>query len=244
MSPWRLESIGLALALLALGACQPRPGTAPDPPVVPAAESVRDGYIDAARQGAPVYRIDRPASSAVILVRRAGPLARFGHDHAIVAGNIDGWIAWPPGQAGQRRADLWLDVAGLEVDPAAAREEFALDTSPDEAAIAGTRNNMLQHVLQASRWPRVRLQVAHAGGAPPDVRLNLTLELNGAAQALQIPAQLALSADALTATGTFTLQQSAWGIEPYSALGGGLRVADQVEIHFRLAATRLPDVPE
>ena len=96
----------------------------------------------------------------------------------------------------------------------------------------------------ASRWPLVRLQVTHAGGEPPDVQLNLTLELNGAEQVLQVPAQLALSADGLTATGRFTLQQSAWGIEPYSALGGGLRVADRVEIHFRLAATRLREVPE
>jgi hypothetical protein len=180
----------------------------------------------------------------VILVRRAGPLARFGHDHAIVAANIDGWIAWSPDQAGERRADLWLEVTGLEVDPAAAREAFALDTSPDGAAIAGTRSNMLQRVLLASRWPLVRLRVAHAGGEPPDLQLNLALELNGAARALEVPAQLDLNADTLTATGTFTLQQSTWGIEPYSALGGGLRVADRVEIHFRLAATRLREVPE
>jgi hypothetical protein len=28
------------------------------------------------------------------------------------------------------------------------------------------------------------------------------------------------------------------GIEPFSALGGGLRVADPLEIHFRIEATR------
>ena len=35
------------------------------------------------------------------------------------------------------------------------------------------------------------------------------------------------------------LRQTALGLQPFSALGGGLRVADQMEIHFQLEGHRL-----
>lgn len=248
MSRWRPESgmppLFCLAVLLALSACQPQPPEASPASSPLAAETSQTHYGQLAAQGVPVYQIERQASQAIILVRREGPLARFGHDHAIVAGNVNGFIAWPMGSQPERSADLWLEVAGLEIDPPAAREAFALDTSPSEQDIEATRGNLLRHVLPGARWPLVRMSIRRASGEPPDLRLDLSLELNGVTRTLQVPAHTEASEDRLTATGSFVLRQTDWNIEPFSVLGGGLRVADSLEIHFQLAATRLWHVPE
>jgi hypothetical protein len=225
------------LVLLALwaGACTmraPEPATpAPEHVAFPAHEYRSPG------PGESVYQL-QPGSRAVILVRREGALARFGHDHAIVARPIEGRILWVPAQPASSRADLQINVLDLEVDPAAERLAHALDTRPDAGDVESTRNNLFEHVLLATAWPRVQLRLYWLDGELPEVRLGAELTINGNTSRTEVPARLLFEGDGLNASGRFMLRQSDWGIEPFSVLGGGLRVADTVEIHFDLAALR------
>lgn len=185
--------------------------------------------------------IDTEHSRAVILVRRAGPLARFGHDHAILARPAEGVVYWADGEAPAFRASLAVDVAALEVDPPDVRAEFALDTQPDADDISATRANMLRHVFDAEQWPQVEMTIRSGGHGAQSAAAEAELIINGRTGRVAFPMVIQSHADRLEASGNFELNQRDWGLEPFSVLGGGLRVADPVEIHFRVTAVREAD---
>jgi polyisoprenoid-binding protein YceI len=62
--------------------------------------------------------------------------------------------------------------------------------------------------------------------------------LRGATRDLRFPAAVFRQGDTLTVIASFQISQSAFGIEPFTTLNGGLRVRDAVEVRLRLAARR------
>jgi hypothetical protein len=208
---------------LLLGCSYAGPPAAPVAPATPVA-------VDHAPPAPPpeagnARRFDSEHSRILITVRRGGPLARLGHDHAIVTGPITGAVA---PQA--NRADLRFRLDALVVDDAGARAEAGLGPPPPADTIAGTRHNMLTRVLDAPRFPDVLLHAERVG--PGQCRLTITL--HGVTRTLPVPVQVTEEAGVLRARGSFTLRQSAFGIEPMSVLGGALVVEDELVLHFDL----------
>jgi hypothetical protein len=191
-------------------------------------------YRQAAARGEPVFAVDPAASLVVIEVRRGGTLAHLGHDHVVASHDVQGYVA-----PADRRADLYLRLDGLVVDERELRAEASFDTQPSDEAIAGTRENMLRK-LGAEAHPYARIEVRGAEFDATGSRLMVTLALNGIAQTMEIPTQIAVSAEDVSVTGHMTLAQTSFGITPFSILGGALQVQDQVAIRFRIRARRLP----
>ncbi len=52
---------------------------------------------------------------------------------------------------------------------------------------------------------------------------------------------IAQRSDRLTATGTFSVKQTDFGMKPYSAAGGTIKVADEVTFDFEAIAIRVVD---
>ena len=55
---------------------------------------------------------------------------------------------------------------------------------------------------------------------------------------LTIPARVAVTGDMLRAFGEFSLRQSDYNIKPVSAIGGGLKVKDEVKFSFDIVARK------
>ncbi|UUZ48368.1 hypothetical protein LP420_36895 [Massilia sp. B-10] len=70
-----------------------------------------DWYQQAAREGKKVYAIDSAQSLITIIVRRGGPMARFGHDHVVASRGVTGFAAPEVG-----RADFQFRLDELSVD--------------------------------------------------------------------------------------------------------------------------------
>ena len=182
------------------------------------------------------FAIRAELSEVRILVYRAGPLAAFGHNHVIRAPAIAGEVHLAPDF---RRSVLAfsLPVRDFEVDPPAARalegEEFAAQLSAE--AIAQTRSNLLgPTVLDAANHPEIRVRSVRIAGPDWAPDITLRIALRGAERELTVPVVLEVREGELKATGTFSLSQREFGIEPFSILGGGLQVGDQVQIRFRI----------
>jgi hypothetical protein len=60
---------------------------------------------------------------------------------------------------------------------------------------------------------------------------------------LQVPVEVAIDMDQLTATGSFSFDQTAVGIKPFRAMLGMLRVRDTVDVKFSITASRTTDAP-
>lgn len=191
-------------------------------------------YVQAVADGKRIFRIDGAASLAVITVRRGGPLARFGHDHVVASHDMGGYLS-----VDEREADLYIPLDRLSVDEAMLRAEEALDTQPSTDDIAGTRQNMLEKVLETARHPFARVHVSGDHLLHEPARLNIALTLHDITRSLQLPAEIELAADRITVAGRFDLEQSAFGITPFSVLGGALTVEDRVTLRFRIVAHRL-----
>src|SRR5262245_57038327 len=104
----RFAAAGAARALLVAGCAglfRLEAPTAPPP------EFPESHYLQAQKQGKPVYRVDPAESLVVIEVRRGGSLARLGHDHVVASHDVTGYVSPDEG-----RADMYLALARLAVD--------------------------------------------------------------------------------------------------------------------------------
>lgn len=234
-----LLAVWVSMALLAGCRSFEPPPEAPAEPMQP--EQAYPATLTPIGVSGDLYEVDALASRAVIIVRRAGPLARFGHDHVIVADKIEGRIAWHSERPADSLAQLRVDVRSLKVDPLEVRTEFRLDTQPDSDAVRGTRDNLFEHVLDSERWPDVvvRLDAAEDSSTPSERIAEITI--NGQSGRSPVPIEMDLRNQSLETRGQFSIRQSDWGIKPFSILGGGLRVEDELTIHFRLIARKLAD---
>ncbi len=227
----------LALACL-LSACAPATVTPPaaPPPVQQqpgaAADFHRADYEALRARGQPVLHIDAPASLIAITVRRGGALARLGHDHVVASRGVEGFVAPAAG-----RADFHFRLDQLSVDEPALRREAGLDTQPSAAAIEGTRNNMLAKVLDAERFPDVTVHAARDAAGAPDAPLNVAITLHGVTRTMAIPVLFDEdAAGRLAVSGSVTLNQSDFGLVPFSVMGGAMAVQDRMELRFRIVA--------
>jgi hypothetical protein len=231
-------SIGVfALLLAACGALKPRPAAPPPPEETISKPGLPPGAV---------YRVDENQSELRILVYRAGPLARFGHNHVMVNRAIRGEVslADAPGES-----VFWLTVpvAGFVVDDAQARREEGADFAgdiPDEAK-SGTLHNMLSAaLLNAEEFPVITVRsVAESGvsGTPVAGALTATVTISIAGHDSKVDVPLTLQVDSrrLSATGSLELRQTALGLTPFSLMLGALQVQDAVTIKFEIVA--VPD---
>jgi YceI-like domain len=225
---WRLLT---ACALLAAGCAQVPPAAPPGGPSG-AAELDAAYYRDAAARGAKVYRIEPGDSLVVVRVYRGGRLAKLGHDHVVSSREPRGFV-----DADKGRCDLLVAVQTLAVDDPAQRAAAGFESTPSESDIAGTRSNMLEKVLEAERFPFVVLRVR----AVEQRVLQAELSLHGVTRPLRIPAKVESGPERIEVSGSFAINQTDFGIEPFSVLGGALTVQDRVDVSFAIRAARVTD---
>ena len=231
---WQTLSPGLLFPLLLLGACQTIPQ--PEDTAVIAAPVAAGVEIPA---DAPRFLVDQEASEIRLLVYRAGPLARVGHNH-VVSGRVRGEI-----RAGERSAEsgfrLEIPVESFVVDPRAASaeegEEFAAEVS--EEARQATRENMLgKDILDAASRPLIEIASIALAGPRWNPTVIARATLRGATRDLRFPAAVVQQGELLTVIASFRIRQSDFGLTPFSTLGGGLQVRDAIDIRLRLVARR------
>lgn len=238
------------IMLLAVAGCRTAtdPGSAPPDSAasLPRAETVSDGTLpgtaakpaDRVQSAGTPWPIDPQRSTVTIIVRRAGPLARFGHDHVITSAAERGTV-WAGDTPATSAFELQLPVERFEVDEAMARAsagvEFAAPV-PDDAR-AGTRRNMLRaEVLDAASFPVITLRSLAASGDWSQPVLKVAVQLRGVTGVHEIPVQVERDAPGLVVRGELRLNQSDYGITPFAVAGGAIQVADTLEIRFVIAA--------
>ena len=184
-----------------------------------------------------VFRVVPERSSLQLKVYRAGTFAALGHNH-VIQSRVDGFI-YLADDLTNAQADLFVAVAGFVVDDPAARVAAGPDfaTQPTTADIEGTRANMLgPKLLDAEKSPFIAVHVApnHIGEQTTQVMLSIRIRDHVA----EVPVNVnwSRSGDELSIHGTFATDHATLGLEPFSALGGALRVADKIDVEVSLVA--------
>lgn len=232
MAEIKLKPICVCLLVAALAACQPQPKE----PVSAAQPTERR------HPHAEIYQIAGEQSSIKLKVYRDGPLARFGHNHAIAIEQISGTVYREKTPA-QSEVEFSFPVAAMAVDRSADRAEMGADFAGAVApeAVAGTRENMLgPKLLAAQQYPQIELRSIAIGGEWPDLSMVVAVKLRALETQLIVPVRVSEQNGLLTADGVVRLSQVQLGLTPYSVLGGGLRVGDAIDAQFHLVALRVP----
>lgn len=225
-----------ALLLPVFASCQtPAPQAAAANASMP---ELRAEY-QALAKGGPVYAVDPAASKVRIYVFRAGAAAKLGHNHVLSAPKFEGYVTVPTAQAADAKFELRVPLADLLVDDPQVRREagdsFSGERSVDD--IEGTRRNMLgDRGLQTEKFPLVRLRSLSIEGDWPILVAQVEITLHGVTRTQPVMLNVRRDATQLTVEGALTLRQSDFGVTPFSAFAGLMKVQDLVAIAFTLIA--------
>ncbi|MFN0110312.1 MAG: YceI family protein [Blastocatellia bacterium] len=183
-------------------------------------------------QKARTYSIIAGESSFWVFVPKAGLLSGFAHDHEIGVKSFSGKIVVPESGAGNGSLELDVEAASLVV----------LDKKLGEGDKKKVTNSMHNEVLESAKHPKVTFKSAsvselkQTGGETYSFTLNGDLTLHGVAKRIAVPVSLTINAQQLRAEGKYTLRQTDYGIKPYSAAGGTIKVKNETTVNFNIVA--------
>jgi len=185
------------------------------------------------------YVLDQDRSRIWVVTHRSGLLSFLGHKHAIVPTMWSARFCLADPVPAGATASLVIETKSLVIDSDAARALAGLGGGPGEEDMQEMQRKLLDaDRLAADQYPEIRLDlVAVAPARNGAVNASVRLGLRGVTREYQLPVQLATLADqALQLTGRLRVRQRHFGIEPES-VAGVVKVADEVDLHFRLVVT-------
>lgn len=159
----------------------------------------------------------------LIRTSRSGLGRRAGHDLTIEATRWRG-TAVVGGGPGDSSVEVAVDVTGLRVREGTGGVLPLSDADREQIAA-----NM-REVLRAAEHPQITFRSTRVGGAPERFTVEGELTVAGRTEPLTVTA----AADGDRLTGETTVKQTRWGIKPYSAFFGALKLADEVRVSFDL----------
>jgi len=184
--------------------------------------------------GPTVLTLDTAESRAVITVGKTGVFSFAGHAHEVVAPSVSGRVTFDPADWGRASVSVAFDASALRVT--------GKDESP--ADVPEVQRVMLSAaVLDVARFPRItfqsrRVSVTTRTSTTADVLIEGDMTLHGTTRPMAIRAAVTLNAGGrISARGSFTLKQTEFGMVPVTALGGSVRVKDELAIQFTLTAS-------
>jgi polyisoprenoid-binding protein YceI len=171
------------------------------------------------------YRFGPDNSTLAINTTRTGAAAKAGHDLLIHVTDWQGSLALAADPA-EARIELDADATSLHV-----REGTGGMQALDDDDRASIRQTIDEDVLK-----KQRITFRSTSVQPTDAGLRVQGDLTVVGKTHPITFDVALSDGALTAVAV--VKQTDFGMKPYSALFGALKVADEVKVS--LAATLPP----
>jgi polyisoprenoid-binding protein YceI len=178
------------------------------------------------------YTIVPSESSFWVFVGKSGLFSALAHNHEIGVKSFSGRVVVPAAGAGAGSLEMEVDAPSLEV----------LDKEPSEEDKKKIFNSMHNEVLESAKYQKVTFKsvsvsdVKQTGGDAYSFVVNGDLSLHGVTKRIAVPVAATVTPQQLRATGKYTLKQSDYGIKPYSAAGGTIKVKDEVVVNFNIVA--------
>jgi len=194
--------------------------------------SVGAGLSDApqAASAAQQYAINPMVSRFTVQAFASGFLSAFGHNPKFAIRDLAGEITFDPAQIEKSTLRLTIRANSLSVS----------DNMSDKDR-REIESEMREKVLEVAKYPEIVFDVPgvtvnNTDNGQARVTLNGQLTLHGITRSRRVPATLVVTGDMLRAFGEFPLRQTDYGIKPVSAVGGGLKVKDEVKFTFDIVA--------
>ena len=178
------------------------------------------------------YTIEPMISRFTVKVLATGLLSAFGHSPTIQIRDFKGEIEFNPQAIDQSSLRIVVRADSLTVaDNISDKDRREIESQ------------MRDQVLETPRYPEIAFATAkvsaeNTSNGSNEVMLLGQLSLHGVIRPQRIPVRLALTGDLLRAFGEFSLRQADYNIKPVTAVGGGLKVKDEVKFSFDIGARK------
>jgi len=185
-----------------------------------------------AQTKARTYTIVPSESSFWVFAGKAGLFSALAHDHEIGVKSFSGRVVVP--EAGASGGALELDVE--------AKSLAVLDKKVSEEDRKKIFDAMHNEVLESAKHQKITFksvsvgEVKQTGNDSYSFTLNGDLTLRGVTKRIAVPVALTITPEQLRAAGKYTLKQTDYGIKPYSAAGGTIKVKNEVVVNFNIVA--------
>lgn len=178
------------------------------------------------------YLINPTVSRFTVKAIASGLLSTFGHSPTIAIRDLQGEVRFNPDAVEQSSLHFEVRSASLTVT----------DNVSDKDR-RDMENEMRQNVLEVTKYPTIAydassVSVENSNNGQANVILQGKLTLHGVTRTQKVPATIAVTGDMLRAFGEFSLRQSDYNIKPVSAVGGALKVKDEVKFSFDIVARK------
>jgi polyisoprenoid-binding protein YceI len=171
------------------------------------------------------YRLGPPAGRLLIRTGRAGLGRRAGHDLTIEATRWYGEAVVSVGDPGRSSVTVTVETGSLEILEGTGGLKALTDA--DRAEIKRTLAGAA--LLDTAEHPTITFRSTRVTGTPQSFEITGDLTVKGRTRPVTVYGKG--DADGLLRCGA-TVTQSAWGIKPYTAFLGALRLADDVRVEF------------
>ncbi len=179
-------------------------------------------------------------SELVVKVYKAGVASALAHDHVVRATRFAGRVTGDPSNPASGYVELIVPVGSLVADEPDMRRKHGLPQGPGESDRQQIQSTMLgESQLNAGKYPEItfRSTSVHEQGSNR-VIVSGDFTLHGTTRRISLPVLIRVTNDTLQATGAFDINQTDFGIKPYSAFLGAVRNQDRVTLLFDVTAAR------
>ena len=159
-----------------------------------------------------------------------GLLSAFGHNPTIAIRKFEGDVGFSPDAPEKSSLNMRIKADSLEVtDDVSDKDRREME------------RQMREEVLEAGRYPEIVFESDSVSVEPVMIsqyraKILGKLTLRGITRNCEISAQLIVSPDTLRANGEFPMRQSDFNIKPVTAVGGTIKLKDELKFSFDIVA--------
>jgi polyisoprenoid-binding protein YceI len=174
-----------------------------------------------------LYVLDPGLSRFTVRAFATGLLSALGHSPTVAIRDFEGEVRLPADSLERASLHLKIEAASLAV------QDQISDKDRREM-----ERQMKEEVLETARFPHIIYECSQVSRSQTAVALNGQLTLHGVTRNQPVEARVDIMGNMLRASGEFTVRQSDYEIRPVSAVGGTLKLKDELKVAFDIAARR------
>ncbi|TDC07845.1 YceI family protein [Nonomuraea longispora] len=172
------------------------------------------------------YGLGPESGQLLVHTTRTGLGAKAGHDLTIEVTRWHAEATVDPADPAGCSVTVEADAGSLEVREGTGGVKPLTEADGREIA-----RIVREKILQTRRHPTIMFRSSRVEGTPEEFRVEGELTLAGVTRPAEVRGSLAEG----RVRGSAVIVQSQWGIRPYSAFFGALKLSDEVEVRFDVA---------
>ena len=178
------------------------------------------------------YLVDGKGSKFTVRAFATGLLSAFGHNPTIAIPDFEGEVLVNSSALEQSSLRIVIQSASLVVT------DDINDKDREEI-----ERRMHEEVLESNGYAEIVYECSKMSASKTSegqywVALNGELSLHGVTRTQPVSARVTLNGDTLRAVGDFSVRQSDYDIKPVSAVGGTVKLKDELKLSFDITARK------